>query len=485
MSDKLNLPSKLAVEVEIARRSLAGFAKINQPFFELSQFHSSYYAVLELFAKGRIKKLIVSIPPQHGKSLGSSILLPAYMLGLNPNLKICIASYSLSLAAKFNRSIQRIISSNKYRRIFPQTRIKTGQAEREYVRTAENFEIIDHSGGVLSVGREGPLTGNRVDVMILDDIYRDAMEANSQIIRKNAWEWYTSVVRTRLHNDSAELIVFTRWHRQDIVGLIAEHESVVKLNSLSEKFNPNVWYLLNFQALKDDEPFELDMRARGEALWEERHSRELLEVKRRLDPHIFQALYQGNPVSVEGLLYGDNFKIYSKLPENIHRRASYTDTADTGDDYLCSVCYVVDNESIIYVTDVVFTRLGMEVTENAVAAMLSRNQTRKAWIESNNGGRGFARSVQALVPECDVEWFFQSANKESRILTNSSSVLKHIRMPSDWAVRWCEFYQELTLYRRTFRANRNHDAADVLTGIIEREIFSTKRTAFGAVGFAR
>ncbi|MBR5000097.1 MAG: phage terminase large subunit, partial [Rikenellaceae bacterium] len=118
-------------------------------------------------------------------------------------------------------------------------------------------------------------------------------------------------------------------------------------------------------------------------------------------------------------------------------------------------------------------------------AMLSRNQTRKAWIESNNGGRGFARSVQALAPECDVEWFFQSANKESRILTNSSSVLKHIRMPQDWAVRWSEFYQELTLYRRSFRANRNHDAADVLTGIIEREVFSAKRSTFGAVGFTR
>ena len=485
MAEKLNLPTKLAVEAEIARRSLSGFARVTQPNFELSKFHTNYYAVLELFARGVIKKLIVSIPPQHGKSLGSSILLPAYMLGLNPDLKICIASYSLSLAAKFNRSVQRIISSNKYSRIFPQTRIKTGQAEREYVRTAENFDVVNHLGGVLSVGREGPLTGNRVDVMILDDIYRDAMEANSQIVRKNAWEWYTSVVRTRLHNDSAELIVFTRWHRQDIVGLISEHEPVVQLKSLTEDFDAHKWYVLNFQAIKDGEPFELDMRAKGEALWEERHSIESLDVKRRLDPHIFEALYQGNPVSSEGLLYGDNFKTYSQLPENIHKRSSYTDTADTGDDYLCSVCYIIDNEKVIYITDVVFTRLGMEVTESAVAAMLSRNQTRKAWIESNNGGRGFARSVQALAPECDVEWFFQSANKESRILTNSSSVLKHIRMPQDWAVRWSEFYQELTLYRRSFRANRNHDAADVLTGIIEREIFSAKRSTFGAVGFAR
>ncbi len=482
--NELKLPSKIDVAAEMARRSLVGFAKINQPNFVLSDFHSSYYAVLELFAQGVIKKLIISIPPQHGKSLGSSILLPAYMLGLNPNLKICIASYSLALASKFNRSVQRIISTNSYKQAFPETRLKSNQTEREYIRTAEQFEIVNCQGGVLSVGREGPLTGNRVDVMILDDIYRDAMEANSQIIRRNAWEWYTSVVKTRLHNHSSELIVFTRWHRQDIVGMIAEYEKIVPLKTISDKFENDVWYSLNFKAIKEDDPFELDQRKRGEALWPQRHSISLLETKRRLDPQTFESLYQGNPISIEGLLYGDNFKTYADLPETISKRASYTDTADTGDDYLCSVCYVVDTDDVIYVTDVVFSKLEMEFTETAVAVMLKRNETRKAWIESNNGGRGFARSVQSLVPECDVEWFFQSANKESRILTNSSSVLKHIRMPSDWAVRWSEFYREITLYRRTFRANRNHDAADVLTGIIEREIFTPTRKRMGVVGFS-
>ena len=101
--------------------------------------------------------------------------------------------------------------------------------------------------------------------------------------------------------------------------------------------------------------------------------------------------------------------------------------------------------------------------------MLMRNDVRLAAIESNNGGRGFARAVQKLVSRVRVEWFHQGANKEARILSNSATVLQMMRFPSDWATRWPELYAHLMTYRRDFRSNRWHDAADVLTGIIERE----------------
>jgi predicted phage terminase large subunit-like protein len=141
-----------------------------------------------------------------------------------------------------------------------------------------------------------------------------------------------------------------------------------------------------------------------------------------------------------------------------------------GDDYLCSICYAVDVDGVIYVTDVVYSREPMEVTEGLVAEMLRRTQTRQAAIESNNGGRGFARAVQRLAPSVRIEWFHQSGNKEARILSNSATVLHALRMPKEWAVLWPELHQHLTTYRRQFTANRWHDAADVLTGIVEREV---------------
>jgi len=447
------------------------FATEIYPFLEVQPFHSVYYRVLDSFARGDIRRLIITMPPQHGKSVGATTLLPAYMLGLNPDIRIAIASYSGSLASRFNRRVQRILESREYGDIFPDTTIKRGAKPANYIRTADEVEIIEHDGALLSVGREGSLTGNRVDCFILDDLYKDAMEANSPIIRENCWEWYTSVVRTRMHNQSQELIVFTRWHEEDLIGTITRKEPCRELRSFSDlqEVGENEWLYLNFEAIKASPATEIDPRALGEALWEERQSASLLQQKRQLDTLRFECMYQGHPSSREGLLYGDSFAEYDALPRDIVRYGNYTDTADTGDDYLCSICYAVDTDGVIYICDVVYSREPMEVTEREVAEMLCRNRTRIATIESNNGGRGFARAVQRIATSTKVEWFHQSGNKEARILSHSATAIHLLRFPKGWQQRWYELYNHLTTYRRTFRSNRWHDAADVITGIVERE----------------
>ena len=457
----------------ISAPSFEVFASTVYPFLDVQRFHSTYYRLLQAFAEGRVRRLIITMPPQHGKSVGATTLLPAYMLGLNPNLRIAIASYSASLASRFNRRVQRILESQEYGSIFPDTTIKRGAKPPTAVRTSDEVEVLGHDGVLMSVGREGSLTGNRVDCFILDDLYKDAAEANSPIVRENCWEWYTSVVRTRMHNASREIIVFTRWHEQDLIGTLSQLEPVVELKEWRdlEHLTPDTWVALNFEALKSSPATEIDPREQGEPLWGEQHSAELLLSKRRLDPLRFECMYQGHPSAKEGLLYGDNFVEYSALPRDIVRWGNYTDTADTGDDYLCSVCYAVDTDGVIYLRDVVYSREAMEVTEGLVSDMLQRTQTRFAMVESNNGGRGFARVLQQQAPTVRVEWFHQSANKEARILSNSSTVLHLLRFPQGWRERWSELYAHLTTYRRKFSSNRWHDAADVLTGIVEKEAF--------------
>jgi predicted phage terminase large subunit-like protein len=430
------------------------------------------------------------MPPQHGKSHGSSVLLPAYILGLDPDRRIAIASYSASLASRFNRRVQRLIESPEYAALFPATTIKKSGSSKSgetgsYIRTADHVEIIGREGELFSVGREGPLTGNRVDTFIIDDLYKDAMEANSPVVRDNCWEWYTSVVRTRMHNDSTELIVNTRWHEEDLIGMISAREEVRPLTTWAQLtgWPADVWLHFNLEGLKVSPPTEIDPREHGEALWEERHSRRLLLKKRALDPVQFDCMYQGIPSVAEGLLYGEGFRTYEAIPCEVLRRENYTDTADMGEDYLCSVCYSVGTDNLIYVTDVVYSPEPMEVTEGLVAGMLTESDTRQAWIESNNGGRGFARAVQELARGVKVEWFHQSENKEARILSNSSTVMHRLRMPADWAVRWPVFHHHVTTYRRLFRANRWHDAADVLTGIIERSSLVAPRKKLRKVSF--
>ena len=477
--------SKKRLSAEIASRSFPCFAETLHPRLDPTPFHRRYYDILDRFASGRIRRLIVSIPPQHGKSTAASQLLPAYILGKNPSANIAVASYNMALASRFSRQVQRIMSEQLYKAAFPCTRLREAAARgSNYVRTAEEFDIVGTGGRLLAAGRESSLTGNTVDVFILDDLYKDAMEANSPVVRDNTWAWYNSVVKTRLHNGSQELIAFTRWHDDDLIGRIEAHEQVVELTDMEELASvpPDAWVKINFEAVKASAPSPLDPRAAGEPLWPERHSLELLRQKRQLDPFVFETMYQGHPASREGVLYKE-FAVYRDLPEDTVRRGNYTDTADTGGDFLCSVCYETGRDGVIYITDVVYSRESMETTEAEVAEMLRRNHVQVARIESNNGGRGFARAVGKLVPETQVEWFHQSRNKEARILSNSAAVNRSVAMPENWQIKWKEFHNDLATYRRLYRANRRHDAPDVLSGIIETETEQYEKKKIKAFGF--
>jgi len=461
----------------LSRRNVLDFTKYTFAKFEPAPFHTTYYRILDMFAKGLIKNLIVSMPPQHGKSEGASRRLTSYMLGRDPELRIGIGTYNQSYARKFNRDNQRIIDEQMYLNLFPESRLNKSRVVTvtgSYLRNADEFEIVGNIGGLKTVGRGGALTGNTLDIAVLDDIYKDYAEAKSPVIRASSVDWYSTVVNTRLHNDSQRLLVFTRWDEDDLIGHIESTEEVENITSFSqlENTDPSKWYKINFEAIKTGEPTEIDPRKRGEPLWPERHSLENLLKAKALDPEKFESLYQGNPRPAAGLLYR-KFTEYEKLPNKITKVGNYTDTADTGKDKLCSVCYVKGSDNLIYLTDVYYTDEPMETTEPMVAKMLDKNSIRECDIESNNGGRGFARNVKTLTNQmCNVKWFHQSSNKESRILTNSASVLQNIIMPKGWILRWPEFANDVLRYKRMFSANNFDDAPDTLTGIIEKNIGS-------------
>lgn len=453
--------------IEYAKKYSLAFARYTMPNFQATNFHKNYYKILDYFINGKIKKLIVSCPPQHGKSQGSSINTPAIMIGQNPNLKIATVCYSATKARKFGRKVKQLMSDKTYIDVFGR-RIPT-MSDKGFINTAEEMDIVGYDGFLKNVGYEGGLTGDPVDVLLMDDLYKDWKEANSPIIRDNVKDWYITVADTRLHNDSQQLIVFTRWHEDDLVGFIEKTEDVIEITCVEdiENASDDCWFKVNFQAIKDGEPTEIDNRFDGEALWPERHSIKKLRNSQKKDPVKFDALYQGNPTSKDGLLYGE-FIEYDKIPCSVLQKRNQTDTADKGDDYLCSINYDECSDGIAYVTDILFTKESMEITEPLVADMLMRGDIREASFESNNGGRGFARKIDEMTPDsCYIDWYHQSDNKESRIISNSATVTEKIRMPRGWKVRWPEFYVHITKFKRKFKANEHDDGADVLTSIAE------------------
>lgn len=429
--------------------------------------------------------------PTHNSQC-SSRLLPAFMLGLNPDLKICIASYAATIARDFNRDIQRLIDNAEYAQIFPETKLNSSNVvtTTNYLRNSECFEIIGHGGSLRVVGRGGSLTSKTVDCMIYDDLYKDAAEANSPVVRAGAWQWYTKVAKTRLHNEAQELIVFTRWHKDDIIGKIIDSENVIEAKSMADiekAKETNSWLLVNFEAIKTGEPTELDNRKEGEALWPKRHSIERLKDQRRIDPVGFECLFQGRPNNAEGRLY-NGFKTWIDKTEfgQYIRSGCYVDVADEGNDFLCGITYDIFKsnnqyfnertkhfEPIMYalVTDVVYTDENTDVTAVTVPEMVNRNGTQKIWIESNNGGAIFEKTIRNKV-KCQCVPFYQGGNKESRIVTAAPIVNNQLIMPFGWQDRFPKFYEHMTNFLRNFGANEHDDCADAATGVIEKELMN-------------
>lgn len=483
--------------IRACRDNLLSFSTANHYKFECAPFHEVYYTVLNLFAYGRIKKLIITMPPQHGKSSGSSRMLPAYMLGINPNLKIGIGSYAATHAEDFNRDIQKILDSELYQQIFPETRLNSSNivtVAGKYLRNSKKFEIVNKQGYLFAAGRGGALTGKSIDVMILDDVYKDYEEANSPTIREKAWNWYTTVVKTRLHNNSQELIVFTRWHEDDLIGRIGQKQNIIEAKTFDDVLNaaPEDWIKINFEAIKTGEPTELDPREPGAALWEDRHSIVKLREKQELDRVQFDCLYQGAPDNLAGRLYTP-FRTYENVTDigTVIGRGNVTDPADSGGDMTCSICYdkvrsneITNGEGKTYlcVTDIVYTEQDVEQTPDIIAAMLNRNNTRYSLIESNFGGRAYAILVRRKT-RAEVRTFHQSGNKESRVMTNAGLVTYHILFPVGWETRFPQFYEAVTKFKRKFTANKNDDAPDMLTLMIEKEILNEIDT--GSVGIKR
>ncbi len=459
-----------------SRTDLLCFTQSTMPTFDPANFHRRYYQKLTEFAQQKIRKLMVFMPPQHGKSEGSTRRLPAFIVGDRPDTKIAVVSYNAPKARKFNREIQRIIDTPEYHEIFPNTNLNASNVTTiagSWLRNADEFEIVGYRGSVKTVGVGGALTGEPVDVLIMDDIYKDAKTAWSPTVRESVSDWYDTVAETRLHNHSQQLIVFTRWHEEDLAGTLLKQQG-----EYDPATNPNGWVVVTYRAIKEGAPTDYDPRQEGEALWDERHSLEKLESIRVRNPHVFESLYQQDPKPSEGLMYDMGFREYTIRPASKYCiRKAYVDTADTGADYLCAIIYD-ETDLGNYIVDVMYTTKPMEYTEPALAKMLTKHQVAQCVIESNNGGRGFARAVER---ECRTmantttafKWFTQTLNKDVRIFSNSAAVQNLTFMPDNWTKLFPDFANAINGYMKIGK-NNHDDAPDAITGTIEKRKQRTK-----------
>lgn len=412
-------------------------------------------ALQSFYEDDKAKVLIINEPPRHGKSRTASLFVE-WVLGRNPAEKIMTGSYNNILSATFAKNVRNAIQEVKadenitvYSDIFPNVHIKRGDAAMDM------WSLDGGYNSYLATSPSGTATGFGCSLLIIDDIIKNAEEAYNETAKEKSWLWFTNTMLSRLEEGGKILIIMTRWASDDLAGRAIEHFG-------------DAAKVITMQALQPD----------GSMLCDEILSRRSYEEKvRAMGADIASANYQQEPIDLKGQLYS-SFKTYDRIPTDANGNPlftairNYTDTADTGSDYLCSIVYGVYNGEA-YVLDLLYTKDAMEETEPATAAMLYRSGVNVADFESNNGGRGFARQVRRILQDTYksnktvINTFAQTKNKTARILSNSTWVMEHIYFPTNWKDRWPEYYRAMTRYQREGK-NANDDAQDATTGIAEK-----------------
>lgn len=446
--------------IEKCRRSFWVFCKTIAPdFYEEDRDHLKKLCdtLQNLYEHKLLKdngepytRLMINMPPRFGKSR-TLILFCEWCLGISTRNRIITCSYNDDLATDFSRYTRDGINDIKtypheiiYSDIFPKSKIKDGNAS--YHQWALEGEFFNYKGA----GIGGTITGKGCNISIVDDPVKDAETAFNEDALNKIWRWYTGTFLSRLEGNGIQIINMTRWSKNDICGKILDGEEAAE------------WYILKMEA-KNEET--------GEMLSEEiLDKNKYKSLKTNMDLSIFRANYHQEPIDIQGRLY-QTFKTYTSLPEHFERIMAYVDTADTGDDHLCCVIAGI-YQGEAWVLDVYFSKDGMEVTEPKTAQKLVINNVNIAHIESNNGGRGFARNVEKILWEKyntrkpSIKWFHQKNNKQARILSNSTFIMDHVYFPHNWKDRFPEYYKAMNEYQREGK-NKHDDAPDATTGLAE------------------
>lgn len=441
------------------------FLQMQKKPYIVGRHHQLIFSELDKVVKGETTKLIINIAPRYGKTLLASQMFLAYGLALNPLAKFLHLSYSSSLAEENSIAVKDIVNDEFFKACFP-VRIKFGSDTKAKWST-------EQGGGVYATSTLGQVTGfgagqvENEDGSIVDEYFNEfnpngfsgaividdpikPEDALSDTMREAVNRRFETTIRNRVNSRKTPIIIIMqRLHENDLCGYLQSVE-------------PNEWRVLSIPCVYEED-------GERKALWEFKHNLSELDHLAQTNPFVFETQYMQNPTPLQGLMYTE-LRTYDVMPTERGVRKNYTDTADTGADFLCSICYV-ETPTAMYITDIVYTNKPMETTEPMTAKMLTKNQTDFATIESNNGGRGFARNVERNMRDLGnrrtrVSTFCQRNNKEVRIFTHSNEVQNLIYFPSDWKRRWSDFYNAVKSYRKEGR-NHHDDAVDALTGMCE------------------
>jgi predicted phage terminase large subunit-like protein len=329
--------------VPLCRKSLLAYCIAMWPGYKPGDHHRKLANALERVARGECKRLMITMPPRHGKSMQASEFFPAWYLGHHPDHYVLHASYSQELVDGFGRKVRNQLKDELYSVLFPGTVLSDDSA-------AANKFNTQASGSYFATGVGGSLTGRGAHLLLIDDPIKDREDADSETLRMKLKDWYTSTAYTRLMPGGAVIVIQTRWHEDDLAGwLLREH-------------GHEGWEVIDLPAIFDeDTPNE-------RALWPEAYPLERLrQIKETLPPRDWWALYMQKPRAGSGAEFKRGWiQHYTGVQHNSMFKIMLVDPASgkrKNNDYTTVWIVGLGEDENYYVLDCVRDR--MNLTERA------------------------------------------------------------------------------------------------------------------------
>lgn len=346
---KLNpAAAKLLADRVLARRRLLHFTKLTHPRYSAGWVHDDICRRLERFsrevAEGKSPRLMLLMPPRHGKSELASIRFPAWHLGQYPHHELINVGYNLDLPMGFSRKVREVFRDPQYQAIFPGAQLDPDSQSVEKWNTTQG-------GGFTAAGRGGGITGKGAHILIVDDPIKDQEEADSALVREKLWDWYQSTAYTRLAPGGGVLVIQTWWNDDDLAGRLQQMMALIGKEGAPEGIDD--FEIIKYPALshqyeyrddvdpanpgpiiRTDEPIDVAnpplgysrhltlLRPKDFCLHEDRYPTQALKrIRANLQPRIWSALYQQNPVPDEGMYFKkEYFRYQRQLPSPTNLR---------------------------------------------------------------------------------------------------------------------------------------------------------------------
>lgn len=285
MTSQSNLSDKSESAIRAGRTSLAAYAAGVDPGYILADHLVLLIDALERVERGEIKRLMIFMPPRHGKTQTVSRIFPAWFLGKNPNKRILAAGHTQSFATtEFAWHVFQNINNPIHAAVFPEFELSDDAAAKANWKTKKE-------GAYFCAGLDAGFTGRGADIFIIDDPIKTAADAMSIVKRTSMKAWYQSVARTRLEPNAAIIIVQTRWHEDDLSGWLLNKDEHEELDD---------WWVLSLPAISEEDE---EWRPENAALWPARYPlKELESIKRKSDQRVWWAMYQQRPSAIEGYM---------------------------------------------------------------------------------------------------------------------------------------------------------------------------------------